>query len=334
MNPNDLRNLDKEGRTTNNKINRVSGPIKLDEHGNAIGAPVERKEIGSTKVKKTREVKELDRSTFVFILVMLSILGVLGIFVIKYVVPTKINTKDNDKSTTTTEASMYKIEFFKGALLENGKRLSYDTTKDKVIELENKGKLKIENKTWSLQLSMEVENEEGVVEDKVFATDVKYVEPTFAYVGDYAIFEVKYGNNRATEVIAVDAKGNVGLKVYNVNNIAGLVIEDVTFNGTGIYLNASRVYENKIITSANIGEDTGVDICDKEKLKDANLYGSSYATATYSIGFKSDTQEFDIPQRVESKTINEYIKEHGLCVKAEEPKVEESQEENTQNIEE
>ena len=113
---------------------------------------------------------------------------------------------------------MYKIEFFKGALLENGKQLSYENTKDKEIQLENGGILKIENKTWTLDLAMRYLDENQEYQDVVFATDVKYVEPTFAYVGDYAVFVVKYGNNRATEIIGVDPKGKVGLKVYNVNN--------------------------------------------------------------------------------------------------------------------
>ena len=324
MNPNDLRNMDKEGNTSNKQITRASGPIRLDEHGNAIGAPVERKTIGSTKVK--RKTKELDRSTFIFILVMLSIVGVLAIFIIKFVLPERIVNKPGETTTTTTEPSMYKIEFFKGALLENGKQLSYENTKDKEIQLENGGILKIENKTWTLDLAMRYLDENQEYQDVVFAKDVKYVEPTFAYVGDYAVFIVKYGNNRATEIIGVDPKGKVGLKVYNVNNIPGLVVEDVSFVGTGIYVKASRVHDNIVVTSPVYGQDTGVDICDTEKLKDAKIYDSSYAKASFSIGFRTEKQEFEAPQRLEVETIKEYIKNNNLC---KDKKVE-----NTDNTEE
>ncbi len=305
LNPNNLNNIDRDGYKQNKQISHISGPIKLDEQGNAIGAPIKRSVIESTKVKK--EAKELDRSTFVFLIVMLIIVGVFVEFLIMYVLPMRLKLEEASKTTTTTtttEVSMFKIAAFRGAILENGKDLTPELVNNtKTIQVDTDKILRVENQTWSLDFYMN---------DTKFASGTM-MEATYGLVDDLVIFVIHHGPVRAKELIAIDSNGLVKLQISNVNNIAGMAIDNVSFNGTGIVLDASRVYGNQVITGGSLGETTGVDICNTEALKNGKIYDTSYATVTYSIGYNSTLLKFTDPQKISGLSIAEYKEQNKYC---------------------
>lgn len=313
MNPNNLNNIDKEGVTNHKQINNISGPIRLDEHGRAIDAPIKRTTIESTK-KQEKELKELDRSTFIFLLVMLVIVGVLVVFVSRYVLPRKINLEGNKTTTeaTTEDVSMFKIYSFSEGLLENGKDMTPSNTGNKKIVIDTNKTLYIVNKNMMLNLYMNVEPDSENAEP--FAT-VAQLDAHYAMVDDTVIFTIRKGQVRATQLLGIDSKGEVKLDVYDVNDIEGLVVDSVSVKGSGLYVKASRVYKDQVITSSQVvGETSGINVCDKKALEKVGIYDTSYSVATFVIGYNSARHKFEEPKKVSAELLSEYIANNNYCL--------------------
>lgn len=275
------------------QINRLAKVIKIDENGNVK----ESNEILPEETIKSSNVENLeniqsknvyhDSSTAIFITVILIIIACFAFFIVYIYLPNNYHGITGDEKTTTKTQEYY-FDIFD--LSDND--IDFQTE----VKVNDKFTLKVEDLNDKKNIK---------INDVNVATANKIYKK--ASVVDNILFIFLINNEpRQNRIIGLSSEGKIVADISSIKSVAGMSIDNVVFNPTGITLIASRVYNNKLILSSNFGDVNGSDICNSASSEEM------LATGNFEVSYKGNNELSDA-KKISGETIKEYVINNNMC---------------------
>ncbi len=280
-----------------NKINRVATPIKIDSTGKPIVNQDNREVVIVKKEKPQSSI------TIVFVIILLLILAFISFLIFYIIVPDYLKEKDNNYivNPTTTKVNLEGNYPITSGLIADTPLINtpgeYKISEDAMISLVN------------------TNNGISVIVNGVFIDNASYISNRVALLHDLIMINLIGNNNRTSTLYAVDLKGNVVLKLFNLTD-DGMLLNgdaDIQYNTSSIIISSSRVSGNNLILNNDYGNLNGINICDYKALGENDIDENFPAISYYSFEYLGNHQ-FSKPVLINSIPISEYRSTSNLCI--------------------
>lgn len=279
-----------------NKINRVATPIKIDGSGQPI-VNKDNKEIVIVKKEKPQ-----GSITTVLVIILLLILAFLAFLAFYIIIPEYIKESDNNYKVDPTTTKMNTIENFQitTGLISDSPLVN---TPGEYIISED-AKISIVNTSTGI----------SVIVNGVFIDSASYLSNRVAMLDDLIMINLLGNNSRTSKLYAVDLKGNVVFKLFNLTE-DGMLLNgdaDIQYNTVTFIVSSSRVSGNNLILNNDYGNLNGLNICNYELLGEHNIDESFSAISYYSFEYLGN-HKFSKPTLINSISLGEYRSTSNLC---------------------
>lgn len=260
---------------------------------------------GANAVKKKNILKEHDPSTMIFVTILLIILACLCAFIYYVILPrieaSKNQIEFNDATTVPVTASP-KIPAIQTSSINNGNIVTDTGT----YPIDTVFTLTTTNTGANIDISI----------NGTKVTSTKKLLSTIGRVDDLIVLILADGNIRSNRVVIFDKNASLIKEINHIENADGmLLLEEMSgyiFSSNNLILVTSRIKNNQIILSSELGSTEGIDICNVEELHNNNINDDFMVMGNYSLSYNGNNS-FSDPIRINSVTLQEYRDSNKLC---------------------
>lgn len=246
--------------------------------------------IMSVEEEKKEEIKEEkkeehDPSTFIFITVILIIIAAFLFFLVYIYEPNNYHGLPSNHKTTTTTNNYY-----------------FNVIKISEEDINMETSIDIEN--YNIQLISNNNKFDILVNNTKIGTFNKLASRV-SIIDDILFVYLKNDEPRQNKLIGIK-NNEIIYELYNIENVGGMVIEDVVFNPDSINIITSRIYKDQLILSSNYGDVLGSNICNSKDIKNILI------SANYELKYEGNNKFKDLV-KIYGTYLDEYINKNNLC---------------------
>lgn len=253
----------------------------MDQNRKPINRVAKIIKVGEKNETKTVEEKETDHSTIIFILTILIIIACFLFYIIYIYAPNNYYAKEKEQMETSAIKYYFNVLELASNDIDSPQEINVENFKINLVANENKFDIIINNHKIGTFNKL---NRKVAIVDNILFVYLKNNEP------------------RQNKLIGYSLDNEIIYDLYNIENVGGMVIEDVVFNPDTINIVASRIYDNRLILSSNYGDTVGRDLCLANETKNILISGN------YELTYQGN-KKFNDLVKITGTYLEDYIAE-------------------------